>query len=494
MMTKEEEIQNELHTLKPGDTRPLEQVLRYCKQQKRNSDEFWEHIPKPVLNKLDKNQLNIIEGKSTSGSVDSKLLENDAEYQLLVAEGALNQHFLLTVKEGQQIILRIVDVERKIVYPIYENDGAKALTRQLSRVVKKVGGKVLRARLAKDMVDLWINHVSTVPMPTPAAGPNDEGWSFHRPHHIPDKNIELARWSRILSRMSDPEAFAAWIWGVYSGDYKGRQMLWLHGKHGEDGKSAIAKLLATELFGPAHHAISNASLGSSGRRFLSSFFEHARLVIYPDASNRRCLMSEAFKMIASAGADPVLIERKGKQAYTSTLQARMWVCSNYAPEITDDNFAQSRLLYLQIDKMKDEKPDPKAIDELKAEIPGFLYYAEQAYEKLCRDNYEITTLKGSKSMKDRIAEDFYEEYEVIFHKHWELCGSNDYLEASRVRDVAKKEGLTFTHDYKNFIVWLVEKKGVVKRKISQDGGVTRYEGMRKRRPQVKLRPTTVEEW
>lgn len=284
--------------------------------------------------------------------------------------------------------------------------------------------------------------------------------------------------------MSDPEAFAAWVYGVYSGDYRGRQVLWLHGPHGEDGKSAITDLIAKELFGPAHHAISNASLSASEKRFLTSFFENARLVIYPDASNRRCLMSEQFKTVASAGADPVLIERKGRQAYTSRLQARMWVCSNFAPEVTKDNFVLSRLLYIHIDKMRDEKPDPAVIDHLRDELPGFLHYAEQAYAKKCRDQYKILTNEKHLAEVDQMADAFFEEYDVIFQKHWESGGETDFVEGAKVRDIMQKEGLRHNHDYRDFTTWLIERKGVVKRKISQDGGKIRYYGMRKRRPQV----------
>jgi hypothetical protein len=294
--------------------------------------------------------------------------------------------------------------------------------------------------------------------------------------------------------MSDPLAFGAWVYGVYSGVYRGRQILWLHGPHGEDGKSAIANLIAAQLFGPAHHAISNASLSSSEKRFLTSFFENARLVIYPDASNKRCLLTEQFKTVASAGADPVLIERKGKQAYTSRLNARMWVCSNFAPEVTNDNFVRSRLLYIHIDKMKDEKPDPKVIDRLSEELPGFLHWAKESYEGNCRDHYEVLTEQAHDVAVDHLTENFFERYEVIFQKRWETGTTEDFVEGSKVYDATREEALRSNHDYKDFTDWLTQRKGVVKRKVSQDGGKIRYYGMRRRRPPTIVGTPIPQEW
>jgi hypothetical protein len=408
-VSKELELQRKMHNLQPGQIRPMEEVCDYCKRQGKNPADFWSHIPQPELDKLDSAQKAIIEGKRVEHAVisDEELLKSP-NYQLRIANFILSPRFKLASHQHQYFPLKIVDNNLKIVAPIFEGDGEKMLARSLSRALKAKAGIVLPTKLAKEMVDLWINHQDTIPMPAPMAKHDEDRWCFHKPRFNPDPTITIEHWQRILDRMSDPFAFAAWVYGVYSGDYRGRQILWLHGPHGEDGKSAIANLIAVQLFGPAHHAIGNASLTSNEKRFLTSFFEHARLVIYPDASNKRCLLTEQFKTVASAGADPVLIERKGKQAYTSTLQARMWVCSNFEPEVTNDNYVRSRLLYIHIDRMRNEKPDPKVIDRLRAELPGFLHVAKQAYEARCRDSYEILTEKVHGEVVDRLAERFFE--------------------------------------------------------------------------------------
>jgi len=494
-MNREVALQGKMHILKSGQIRPMEEVVAYCKKQGRNPEDFWLHIPKPELDKLDNAQKAIIEGRSVENALieDEETLENPT-YQLKVANAILSPRFKLASHQNQYFPLKIIDNNRKIVSPIFEGDGEKMLARSLSRTLKAIGGTVITAIRAKNMVELWINHQDSIPMPVPMASHDQDRWCFHKPNFEPDPSISFEHWLRILNRMSDPIAFAGWVYGVYSGDYRGRQILWLHGPHGEDGKSAIANLIATQLFGPAHNAISNASISSGEKRFLTSFFENAQLVIYPDASNKRCLMSEQFKTVASAGADPVLIERKGKQAYTSKLNARMWVCSNFAPEVTDDNYVRSRLLYIHIDKMKDEKPDPKVIDHLKAELPGFLHYAKQAYEAKCRAHYEILTDQVHDTAVDRMTEIFFEKYEVIFQKRWEIGKPDEFIEGSKVYDLIQKDGLRSTHDYKDFTSWLIERKGVVKRKISQNGGKIHYFGMRKRKPAAVGAISVPKEW
>lgn len=479
-MSKAEELKKKMNTLRPGKTGPLLEVREYCKRQGAEPEDFWRNIPPATLDDLDEEQRHIMSNEYAEGGAfgDPK---TDPAAALRIAQYYLDPKFKVARHFNQIFPFEVLDAELKIVTPIFEGDAEKILQRHLSQAWLEEHGVPLTPFWAKDMVCSWGNHAPEIAMPKPMARPDEDVWCIHRPTHEPDANVPYDRWANILSRMSDPKAFAAWIWGVYTDENKGRQVLWLHGEHGEDGKSAIATLIARELFGPAHHAISNASLGASEKRFLTSFFENASLVIYPDANNTKCLLSETFKTVASAGSDPVLIERKGKQAYTARLQARMWVCSNHPPAVTKDNYVLSRLLYVHIDKMQGERPDPKVIEYLKEQLPGFLHYAKQAYEERCPDHYRIITEGQTDQMVQGFADNFYVQYETIFDKHWELGDSGDFIEASKLWDVVRKEGITSNHAYGDFLRWLTEKKGVVKHKRSADGGRIRYEGMRKRR-------------
>ncbi|MDX2370857.1 MAG: DUF5906 domain-containing protein [Colwellia sp.] len=468
-----------LGSLEPGDTDTILRAIRDSLKTATPLEKYWEYISPALMRSLDEEQLNLIHSGNEEILVHADIQKGNTLSELVVA-----QHYLIDYRivehQGQITLVKVINEEDKTVLPLYEKDYLKILKRELSlRWLNETGEPVSPSRAA-ELVQYWFNHEAPIDMPEPMGLPGDNRWCLHRSKYFPDSSIEFPSWKRILNRMSDQEAFAAWQYGVWSGLYKGRQLLWVHGPHGEDGKSAVAKIIGQNLYGPAHNAISNASISSGEKRFLTSFFENAALVIYPDASNRRCLMSETFKTVASAGSDPVLIERKGKQAYTSTLKACMWISSNYAPEVTNNNFITSRLLYIYIDKMVDEKPDPTVFGRLEAELPGFLAYAEDCYKRLCPDNYKIETKSTTDLSVKSFTDSFYDEYRTIFTKHWEVADEDDQISASKVRDILRTEGMNCNRKYGDFIRWLTEHQGVVKWKDSSSNGVVYYKHMKPR--------------
>ena len=322
--------QERLHTLKRDDTDSLLIAKRECARKGIPWDEALDCIPKAIYDSLSPAQLAIAESGLES-SVISPELNSDNPISMHYAASYFLSNFKQSEVNGQLVTYEVISVQDKTLQPILEKEIDKILAREISTRWLQELGVPLPPRKANELVKYWLNHTELVAEPVIMGLPGDNNWCLHRSKYFPDPNVKFPTWQRILDRMSDPIAFSAWQYGVYTGNYQGRQMLWMHGENGEEGKSAIARILGQELYGPAHNAISNASINSNEKRFLNSHFEHAALVIYPDASNRKCLSSEEFKTLASAGSDPVLIERKGKQAYTAYLNARMWICSNFSP-------------------------------------------------------------------------------------------------------------------------------------------------------------------
>lgn len=465
-----------LRIAESGNTDIIIQALRDSKKTGTPLHVYWDNIPKAALNEFTEVQLELIETGDQSKVVSPDVSKDNAISTLIIA-----RHFLsgykITEKEGQVILFQVIDEKDKTLAPLYDKDFTKVLIRDLSIKWLNEIGEPISPKTAGEFVSYWFNHEQPIPVPEPMGRLGADDWCLHRSTYFPDPEVAYPSWMKILDRMSEPEAFSAWHWGVFSGLYKGRQMIWLHGPNGEDGKSTLASTIGKNLYGPAHNAISNASIGSGEKRFLNSFFENAALVIYPDANNRKCLMSEAFKTVASAGADPVLIERKGRQAYTSVLKARMWICSNHAPEVTNNNFIISRLLYIHIDKMVNETPDPTVFERLEAELSGFLAYARECYEKLCPDNYKIQTKSTTQEKVSQLSSEFFDEYETIFTKYWQTSESHIRVDASKVRDLLRSEGVTNNIAYSNYVEWMTKHKGIVKRKVSSEGGKIYYHGM-----------------
>lgn len=478
MVVPDKKICELLAKIEPGKMDPIFLAVRDARKRAIPLQSYVDHISPARMAELTYEQRELLESGDPSKVISSSLDASDPISFLYTANLYFNK-FKIARKQEQIFLFEVTDASLKTVVPLHDGDYQKILIREASRRWLKDTGEPLPPSLATLLLKFWYNHTEQIPIPDPMGRPNEDNWCLHRSEYEPDASVKYESWQRILARISDPAAFAAWIYGVYYGVYKGRQILWLHGPHGEDGKSTMASIIGKFLFGPAHNAISNASISSAEKRFLASFFEFASLVIYPDANNRKCLMSENFKSVASAGSDPILIERKGRQAYTSTLQARMWVCSNYSPEITNDNFVTSRLLYVYIEKMTDETPDPTVFDRLKEELPGFLAYAKECYEERCSDNYKVITDQSTTDAVKGFSDDFYDEFEIIFSKYFEKADSTQRVEASKVRDAARTEGLAGNINFKNFVEWMRNSKGVQKRKISNEHGKVFYYGMRR---------------
>jgi len=463
-----------LQNLVTGDTDSLILAKRECMKLGLPWQSALDCITKATYDSLSPAQLEIAESGLES-SVISPELNSDNPVSMNLAASHLLSNFKLSEVNGQLTLYSVTSEKDKTLLPLYERDNDKLLVREISTRWLKEAGVPLPPRKANELVKYWFNHTDLIKEPNIMGLLGDNHWCLHRSNCSPDSTVKYPSWEKILDRMSDPDAFAAWQYGVYKGCYKGRQMIWMHGENGEEGKSLIARVIGQELYGPAHNAISNASISSNEKRFLNSFFEHAALVIYPDASNRKCLSSEEFKTLASAGSDPVLIERKGKPAYTAYLNARMWICSNFSPEVTSDNFMTSRLLYISISPLIDEAPDPSISERLISELSGFLAYGKECYEKLCPDDYRIQT-ETDNAVKE-LTEQYYESYDIIFGKYWQQTGEGSEVEASLLKSILCNEGIKSNKQYSEFVEWLAKYKGVKKQKRSDDGGRIFYKGI-----------------
>lgn len=416
-----------------------------------------------VLEKLSEAQKDLLENGPPSEEQETSLVDALKEplIQLQVANELLDKRFKRVLGRGGYQICEITNLEKKTLKPLDDKTAPRRIEAVLSKDLAQLRVTPPTA-IISEMRRLWENHVEEISDPEPMLRPEEEGWCYHRPAVFPDESCEFPQWQKILDRLSDPKAFAAWIWGVYSGEYKGRRMVWLHGEKGEDGKSAITKLIADQLFGPAHQAISNAQVSGQEKRFLTSFFVNSRLVIYPDANNTKVLMTEQFKTVASAGSDPVPIEFKGKTGYSDVLKARMWICSNYEPFVSMDNFVLSRLLYIQIQPMIDETPDPKAIDRLKEQLPGFLHYAKTAWEdSKIQNGYDIDTLEGTKIKVEELQKTSYEDFHDIVGRYFDITNDpEDKLEAHIVKTILTRERMGSGPIVKDFKQWLKSTFGV----------------------------------
>lgn len=237
----------------------------------------------------------------------------------------------------------------------------------------------------------------------------------------PDDSVPCPHTLETLGRMTEGAAVAAWIWGIYSKEYKGRQVPWIFGRAGEEGKSYFFRTIGVELFGEdkGFTAVSSTSTGKNQNNFTMNNFVKSVMILYPDCNNPAIIQTEFGKILSGGGRDSVQAEAKYKSAVTTTIEGRLMIVSNKEPTVAPDNWYLSRLMFCEIEPFKGAK-DPNMDEKFRAEIPGFLAYAKRCYTELCSDN-ETIVLKSATNervldllpMNDDFHQAKFEEHFVI---------------------------------------------------------------------------------
>lgn len=246
----------------------------------------------------------------------------------------------------------------------------------------------------------------------------DENYCFHK-INVEPKEGDLSSWMEALERMHDKEGFAAWVYGVYSGMYVGRQALWLHGD-GKDGKTAMLSVIS-EMFGESYTNISN-NIVSNNSRFAYFDYVGKQLVGYADCNNTKIMLSEFMKGISSG--DPVTIEVKGGGFFTTKLHAHPWIGSNFTPHILDAAHSLSRVFYIRINpSIIDDRKRGNFVQEIRNQLPAFLHYAKQCWNERALCNKQgiaevISETDETKGLiKNMIGDDYYLMATEVFDLH-----------------------------------------------------------------------------
>ena len=293
----------------------------------------------------------------------------------------------------------------------------------------------------------------------------EHDWCLYYSPHRPDATVPFPKLKETLDRMSEGDAFAAWIWGVYSGQYKGRQMFWIHGEEGEEGKSYLAKFLGKELFGEnaGYRAIDGSQI-KNGSNFLISQFTGAKLVVYPDCNRIHLVEMELIKSLSSGGRDSLVSEEKFGAAQTVTVDAKLLVCSNFAPVARRDNWYQSRLIYCTILPLTGKK-DPDIDKVYTEELPGFLAYAQDCYKKLCKNHEKIELSKQHKKLITDLIDKQDPFDKDIFARHFVL-DPKSYVSYKKVKDILEVQEGIKGNEYKRWAEWLVSCPGISTKRMN----------------------------
>lgn len=227
-----------------------------------------------------------------------------------------------------------------------------------------------------------------------------------------DALLSCVIWKSVIDRISDGKAFAAFVWSIFETQHIGRQMLYIQGARGEEGKSIISKAIM-EAIGRQYCASMRPSDFSTSSNFGMSKAEGKRLILIPDVNNDKLLKYDGLKQIL--GKDPVSIENKYEKSYTSIIDCRVLAFSNYGLKLQGEKYETSRLIWLTIDPMK--KFEKNLQQKLTEEFPTFLQYCRWAYNELCKNHYEIKSAVSLDTINETVqtsSEDILQDYESYF--------------------------------------------------------------------------------
>lgn len=136
-------------------------------------------------------------------------------------------------------------------------------------------------------------------------------------------------WINLRFNDEDKSLFKASIYSIFDPNNKSRQGIWMY-DGGSTGKSTIISILY-EFLNKSACALSNAEITGESARFTGSKILGKRLAVIPDCKNYSVIRSGIIFNIL--GNDPINIEQKGKQAYSSRVHCRVLIGANKLPEI-----------------------------------------------------------------------------------------------------------------------------------------------------------------
>ncbi|MGA4555683.1 DUF5906 domain-containing protein [Methylorubrum aminovorans] len=374
------------------------------------------------------------------GQPEEELLHNTIE--------VMGEHFVAARSDDSIRLYAIQDADARVVKPVSASDPNMEVARTLKDTLLQ-DGCVLNPQRTETMRNLFTCYASLDERPALCAQPDQDAWCLHKMSVRSDPSMPTPATDQFLERLNDCEAFAAWLYGIASGKYRGRQVLWIEGD-GEDGKSTFMMAFAS-LFGTTAGSADWATM-KNAPQFVAGLFVDKKFVYVPDNANPYLLMTEIFKTLANPGADPVTVNQKYGKMYTTTLEAHVAVLSNHAPEISGERHNVSRTLWLRLAEFTGER-DPNYGARLRAELPGLLAYGEKCYAKLCQNDYVIAVNDAVQAaMAERIA-DTNETFELLFEKNFVLDPAGT-ISRSEFRDILKEEARLSNQEIGNFKRWL----------------------------------------
>lgn len=318
--------------------------------------------------------------------------------------------------------------------------------------LKEKYGGVPPPKVLKRSIEVWVKECEKLDTePEPFTFKGDSRLCFKHFDWEPTEGPYSA-WEEFLSRLTDAEAFMAYVWSCFEPRSKSRQFVWLRGE-GQDGKSCVLRTIQ-HVFGPAAAGIGNTHLKNQNQ-FLFSAIYGKRVVVYSDCKNAKFGMTEFVRNCTSG--DAVQVEFKGKTGFSWNMYVKLFVASNPKPEYTSQASDLSRVIYIEVAESK-SKDDPTWAARLEEELPAFLFACRETYNRCCPHHGDIKLSDRTKELLGQAAIAFEERYHDIFERNFKHRPGAEAA-ASVVSERLREAGLN-NNDISDFKAWMDRTYGV----------------------------------
>lgn len=451
-------------------------IIEYCRKNDTSFEDFMATVP-PLIMQGWVNDPQLLDWLTPP----AKASRNGRQWEGLTATEEKDQ--IVALMSGKFIVSEatggawhlyaITDPEQKLVRKVeIDNSGADftSLVHVLRDEVAQ-DGLVFTPERIKKFYNTFKYYTTPTPIPIRCAQPDEDTWCLHRITIRPDATVEFPHIQTFLDRLDDPKAFSAWLWGIYSRAYRGRQILWVTSE-GLDGKSTFFKMFGEAVFGNAFGPVMPDDIEHNPAFFMENLVDK-RFIYVPDNNNPNLLMKAAFKQIASAGADLVTVNGKFKKAYQAHLDAGVAVLSNSEPAMVDERHNRSRTLCVVLDPLT-TPVDDRVPRRMRAELPGFLAYARDCFEEVCPDGLIIQVNDAVQHKEELRISDTSMDKVAVFENLFTL-EEGEILRPTEMVNALKSEGLRTAYEQSNFLRWLKNTHG-----IKKQGKPHSYNGIRLR--------------
>lgn len=291
---------------------------------------------------------------------------------------------------------------------------------------------------------------------------SDECDTFYR---IPFDPVELDDYSKlpyfsdIKKRLSNFQAFCAWVWSLFENNKDRRQYIWLCGE-GHSGKSQITETIAKLMGG----SVTTSNPKVCKRDNWTHSLVDKRLCILTEA-HPEFPASEMFKSIT--GDDRHRVNEKYMVPYDATINTKFIFVSNDDLQIGSDRAAMSRAIFCRLQPYdRDPVPPEEYQAQLLAEMPGFLGYCRYIYRSIAKHG----NIKADMSEVMDLAEEREIKFELAFDQHF-IKKEGSRVSRHHAQTVLRAVGIDGI-EYGKFKQWLKSKHGVDIKNIRSEGEKT----------------------